>query len=94
LLRGTSGRAKAGYRVQANAVRRRHLEGIDNGEIIDTVHARRAPMIPRQRIAPALKTRTKNTRSSRKVALAAPPFARPPAEVNEAEPRLGAVSDA
>jgi hypothetical protein len=25
---------------------RHHLQGIDSGEIIETVHARRAPMIP------------------------------------------------
>jgi hypothetical protein len=36
---------------------RHHLDlpaGIDKAEIIETIHARRAPMIPRQRIAPAL----------------------------------------
>ena len=31
-----------------------YLQGIDNAEIIDTVHTRRAPMIPVEHIAPAL----------------------------------------
>jgi integrase len=31
-----------------------YLQGIDNGEIIETVHARRAPMNPSQRIASTL----------------------------------------
>jgi hypothetical protein len=31
-----------------------YLQGIDNAEIIDAVHARRAPLIPSQRIAPPL----------------------------------------
>jgi hypothetical protein len=31
-----------------------YLQGIDSAEIIDAVHSRRAPMIPRRRLATAL----------------------------------------
>jgi hypothetical protein len=41
-----------------------YLQGIDNAEIIDTVHARRAPMVRVQRVTPAL-TGSPRRRSSR-----------------------------
>jgi integrase len=43
-------------------------------EIIETVHARRAPMTPRQRIASALTDTRASARSSRKAAASERPF--------------------
>jgi Phage integrase family len=54
-----------------------YLQGIDNAEIIDTVHARRAPMGVRQRIASALTGEPSRTRSSCE-AIARRPFAGTP----------------
>jgi integrase len=51
------------------------LQGIDNAEIIDNRPRPPRTDDPRQRITPTLKTSTKKSRSSRRVALGRPPFA-------------------
>ena len=57
-----------------------YLQGIDNTEIIDTVHARRAPMVPGRLLARALTPRPAAGRLA---------TSSPPALVEVAPPRTG-----
>ncbi len=50
-----------------------YLQGIDNAEIIEAVHARRAPMIPVERIAATLMDRQIGRPAPSRIAIARRP---------------------